>query len=153
MALGQTPVTVIGNLTADPELRFTPNGVPVASFTVASTERRLNKETGKYDDGDTLFLRCNLWRQDAENLCESAAKGARVMVTGSLKQRSYETKEGEKRTVYELQAEEVGVSLKWSTAKLSKVNRNHGPVPEDPWSKDAPVPDGPGGGFTEEPPF
>ncbi len=143
MSIGQTPITITGNLTADPELRFTAQGVPVASFTLASTERRLDKDSGKYIDGDTLFLRCNLWRQDAENLCESAGKGARLMVTGTLKQRSYETKEGEKRTVYEVQAEEVGVSLKWSVAKPSKVNRNHGPVPEDPWSKDAPPPDGP----------
>jgi single-strand DNA-binding protein len=151
MTIGQTPITIIGNLTADPELRFTPNGVPVASFTVASTERRLNKETGKYDDGDTLFMRANLWRQDAENLCESAVKGTRVIASGTLKQRSYETKEGEKRTVYELQAEEVAVSLKWATVKISKAHRDKAPVPEDPWSDQAPPPSGPAS--NDEPPF
>jgi single-strand DNA-binding protein len=150
MSIGQTPITVTGNLTADPELRFTAAGVPVASFTLASTERRLDKDSGKYIDGDTLFLRCNIWRQEAENLCESASKGARLMVTGSLKQRGWEDKEGNKRTSYEVQAEEVAVSLKWAVAKPSKVQRNHGPVPEDPWQASAPqdsdVP-------TEEPPF
>lgn len=151
MPIGQTPVTITGNLTADPELRFTAAGVPVATFTVASTERRLDKDSGKYIDGDTLFLRCNLWRQDAENLCESASKGTRLMVSGTLKQRAWEDKEGNKRTSYEVQAEEVGISLKWATAKPSKVHRNHGPVPEDPWAstngpRDSDVP-------PDEPPF
>jgi single-strand DNA-binding protein len=148
MPIGQTPITVIGNLTADPELRFTATGVPVVTFVVASTERRLDKDSGQYVDGETLFLRCNLWRQDAENLCESAAKGTRIMVSGTLKQRTWEDG-GNKRTSYEVQAEEVGVSLKWATARPVKVHRHHGPVPEDPWASTAPAPGAP----ADEPPF
>ena len=152
MAIGQTPITVIGNLTREPELRFTAAGVAVASGTVASTEKVFSKETGKLEDGGTLFLNFNVWREQAEHLVESAQKGTRVVVTGSLKQRSYETKEGEKRTVYELQADEVAVSLRWATAKVARVARTGGvPVAEDPWAstsgpQDSDVP-------TEEPPF
>jgi single-strand DNA-binding protein len=146
MPIGQTPITVAGNLTADPELRFTATGVPVVTFTVASTERRLDKDSGQYVDGETLFLRCNLWRQDAENLCESATKGTRIMVSGTLRQRNYEAQDGTKRTSYEVQAEEVGISLKWATARPVKAHRNHGPVPEDPWASTAPAP-------ADEPPF
>jgi single-strand DNA-binding protein len=146
MPIGQTPITVAGNLTADPELRFTATGVPVVTFVVASTERRLDKDSGQYADGETLFLRCNLWRQDAENLCESATKGTRIMVSGTLRQRNYEAQDGTKRTSYEVQAEEVGISLKWATARPTKVHRNHRPVPEDPWTSTAPAP-------ADEPPF
>lgn len=154
--LGATPITLIGNLTADPELRYTPNGVPVASFTVASTERQLNRETGQYEDAGTLFLRCNIWREQAENLANSAVKGTRVVVTGTLKQRPWETKEGEKRTSYEVQAEEVAASLRWATVKISKTSRSSGPPPEDPWAR-TPAQSGaaeePAGAFADEPPF
>lgn len=154
--LGQTPITLIGNLTDDPQLRYTPNGVAVATFTVASTERAMNRDSGKYEDSGTLFLRCNIWREQAEHLCESAVKGTRVVVTGTLKQRPWETKEGEKRTSYEVQAEEVATSLRWATAKVSKAARAGGPPPEDPWAR-TPGPgaaDGPdSAAFTEEPPF
>lgn len=149
MSIGQTPIAITGNLTADPELRFTPNGVPVATFTVAATEKVFSKETGKHEDGDTLFLRVNCWRQMAEHIAESAQKGTRVMVAGTLKQRSWEDKEGAKRTTFEVQAEEVGVSLRWATAKVAKATRS-GPVPEDPWSREAPPPSGPD---PDEPPF
>ena len=149
MPIGQTPVTVTGNLCADPELRYTSTGTPVATFTVASTERALNKETGKYEDSGTLFLRVNCWRHLAEHVAESAEKGTRVTVTGSLKQRSWEDKDGAKRTSYEVQAEEVGVSLLWATAKVSKSARTSGPVPEDPWSAGGTPPEP----AEEEPPF
>ena len=112
MAQGDTIITVVGNLTADPELRFTPNGSAVANFTVASTPRVLDKATNEWKDGDALFMRCSVWRQAAENVAESLQRGQRVIVTGRLKQRSYETKEGEKRTVIELEVDEVGPSLK-----------------------------------------
>lgn len=116
-------VTVVGNLTADPELKFTPNGQPVANFTVASTTRFWDRETNGYKDGDTLFMRCNVWRETAENVAESLARGNRVMVTGRLKQRSYETKEGEKRSVTELEVDEVGPSLKWATVKVNRTEK------------------------------
>src|SRR3954469_16200941 len=107
---GETTITVVGNLTADPELRFTPSGAAVASFTVAATPRTLDRQSGEWKDGDALFMRCNIWRQAAENVAESLTRGARVIVTGRLRQRSYETKEGEKRTVVELEVDEVGPS-------------------------------------------
>ena len=123
MAQGDTIITVVGNLTADPELRFTPNGSAVANFTVASTPRIMDKATNEWKDGEALFMRCSVWRQAAENIAESLTRGARVIVTGRLKQRSYDTKEGEKRTVIELEVDEVGPSLKYATAKVNKTSR------------------------------
>ncbi|MCW2713609.1 MAG: single-stranded DNA-binding protein, partial [Frankiales bacterium] len=123
---GDTVITVVGNLTADPELRFTPSGAAVANFTVASTPRTFDKNSNEWKDGEALFLRCSVWRQAAENVAESLHKGSAVIVQGRLKQRSYETKEGEKRTVYELDVEEVGPSLKWATAKVTKASRGGG---------------------------
>ncbi len=123
---GETVITVVGNLTADAELRFTPSGAAVANFTVASTPRTLDKSSNEWKDGDPLFLRCSIWRQAAENCAESLQRGMRVIVQGRLKQRSYETKEGEKRTVYELDVDEVGPSLKYATAKVNKTSRGGG---------------------------
>ncbi len=123
---GETVITVIGNLTNDPELRFTPNGAAVASFTVASTPRTFDRQSNEWKDGDTLFLRCTVWRQAAENVAESLHKGTRVIVQGRLKQRSFETREGEKRTVYELDADEVGASLRSATARINKAGRTGG---------------------------
>ena len=123
---GDTTVTVIGNLTADPELRFTPSGAAVASFTVASTPRTFDRQSGEWKDGEALFLRCNIWRQAAENVAESLTRGARVIVNGRLKQRSFETREGEKRTVIELDVDEIGPSLRYATAKVNKVSRGSG---------------------------
>jgi single-strand DNA-binding protein len=123
MAQGDILVTIIGNLTNDPELRFTPSGAAVASFTVASSSRVLDKQTNEWKDGDTTFLRCNVWRQYAENVAESLQRGMRVIVNGRLKQRSYETKEGEKRTVYEVEVDDVGPALRYATAKVTKVSR------------------------------
>ena len=123
---GETVITVVGNLTDDPELRFTPSGAAVASFTVASTPRTFDKATNEWKDGDALFLRCSIWRQAAENVAESLTKGMRVVVQGRLRQRSYETREGEKRTVVELDVEEVGPSLKYATAKVTKASRGGG---------------------------
>ena len=120
---GDTVITVVGNLTADPELRFTPSGAAVANFTVASTPRTFDKATNEWKDGEALFLRCSVWRQAAENVAESLTKGTAVIVQGRLKQRSYETKEGEKRTVYELDVEEVGPSLKFASAKVNRTSR------------------------------
>jgi single-strand DNA-binding protein len=120
---GETVITVTGNLTDDPELRFTPSGAAVANFTVASTPRTLDRQTNEWKDGDALFLRCSIWRQAAENVAESLTRGMRVIVSGRLRQRSYETKEGEKRTVVELDVEEIGPSLKYATAKVAKANR------------------------------
>jgi single-strand DNA-binding protein len=164
---GETVITVIGNLTNDPELRFTPSGAAVASFTVASTPRTLDRNSNEWKDGEALFLRCSIWRQAAENVAESLHKGARVIVQGRLKQRSFETREGEKRTVIELDVDEIGPSLKYATAKVNKAGRGGGgftggnggggggfssgggaPV-DDPWSSPAPA----GGGFSDEPPF
>jgi single-strand DNA-binding protein len=119
-------VTIIGTLTADPELRYTQSGLAVANFTVASNERRKDPSTGEWVDGDATFLRCNIWKDHAENAVETLTKGTRVIVVGRLKQRSYETKEGDKRTVYELEVEDVGPSTRWATAKVSKVSRNGG---------------------------
>ncbi|MGX7823798.1 single-stranded DNA-binding protein [Actinokineospora sp. 24-640] len=167
---GDTTITVIGNLTADPELRFTPSGAAVASFTVASTPRTFDKASGEWKDGEALFLRCNIWRQAAENVAESLTRGARVIVSGRLKQRSFETREGEKRTVMELEVDEIGPSLKYATAKVNKVSRGSGgggfgggggqsgPPADDPWGSAPPASSGGGGGgggagFNDEPPF
>lgn len=151
---GDTTLTVVGNLTADPELRFTQSGAAVASFTVASTPSHFDKATSKWVDDPALFLRCNVWRQVAENVAESLTRGSRVIVSGRLKQRSFETKEGEKRTVVELDVDEIGPSLRYATAKVNKVDRDGGgggakPPAEDPWSQ-APASSG---GFADEPPF
>ena len=161
---GDTTVTVIGNLTADPELRFTPSGAAVASFTVASTPRTFDRQSGEWKDGEALFLRCNIWRQAAENVAESLTRGARVIVNGRLKQRSFETREGEKRTVIELDVDEIGPSLRYATAKVNKVSRGSGgggfgggggggqsAPPDDPWGSAPPA--GAGGGYADEPPF
>ena len=123
---GDTVITVVGNLTSDPELRFTPSGAAVANFTVASTPRTLDKQSGEWKDGEALFLRCNIWRQAAENVAESLTRGARVVVQGRLKQRSFETKEGEKRTVVELEVDEIGPSLRYATAKVTRAARGEG---------------------------
>ncbi|MFY2790208.1 single-stranded DNA-binding protein [Rhodococcus sp. KRD162] len=123
---GETVITVVGNLTADPELRFTPAGAAVANFTVASTPRTFDRQTNEWKDGDALFMRCNIWREAAENVAESLTRGARVIVSGRLRQRSYETREGEKRTVVELEVDEIGPSLRYATAKVNKANRGGG---------------------------
>ena len=124
MAAGDTQITIAGNLVDDPELRFTPAGQPVARFRVASTPRFRDNSTGEWKDGDSLFLTCNVWRQAAENVAESLTRGMRVIVSGRLRQRSYETKEGEKRTVYEVEVDDVGPSLRNASAKVNKVARN-----------------------------
>jgi single-strand DNA-binding protein len=165
---GDTIITVVGNLTADPELRFTPSGAAVANFTVASTPRQFDKQSGEWKDGEALFMRCNIWRQAAENVAETLTRGSRVIVSGRLKQRSYETREGEKRTVVELEVEEVGPSLRYATAKVNKFSRGSGGggfggggggsaggPSDDPWGS-APAAGsggGSGGGSDEEPPF
>ncbi|HLU29688.1 MAG TPA: single-stranded DNA-binding protein [Glycomyces sp.] len=123
---GETVITVVGNLTADPELRFTPSGAAVASFTVASTPRTFDRQSNEWKDGETLFLRCSVWREAAENVAESLAKGNRVIVQGRLVQRSFETREGEKRTVVEMQVDEVGPSLRYATAKVTRTQRQGG---------------------------
>jgi len=180
---GDTVITVVGNLTADPELRFTPSGAAVANFTVASTPRTFDKNTNEWKDGEALFLRCSVWRQAAENVAESLQRGTAVIVQGRLKQRSYETKEGEKRTVYELDVDEIGPSLRWATAKVTKASRGGGggggfgggggggsynggggsssasggggasSGGDDPWATSAPAGGGSGGGWSDEPPF
>jgi single-strand DNA-binding protein len=171
MAAGDTQITIAGNLVDDPELRFTPSGQPVAKFRVASTPRFLDKNTNEWKDGDSLFLTCNVWRQAAENVAESLTRGTRVIVSGRLRQRSYETKEGEKRTVYEVEVDDVGPSLRNASAKVNKIARNGsggssgssggggrpsggqgaqgggGGGDTDPWASDGP------GSFTDEPPF
>lgn len=123
---GETVITVVGNLTDDPELRFTPSGAAVANFRIASTPRNLNRQTNEWEDGEALFLSCSIWRQAAENVAESLQKGMRVVVQGRLKSRSYETREGEKRTVMELDVEEIGPSLKYATAKVTRTTRQGG---------------------------
>jgi single-strand DNA-binding protein len=175
MAAGDTPITVVGNLVADPELRFTASGQPVATFRVASTPRVRDNASGEWKDGDSLFLTCNVWRQAAENVAESLQRGMRVIVTGRLKQRNYETKEGDKRTVYEIEVDDVGPSLRNASAKVARANRTSGGGGgysgggqggqggnggngggysgqpsgggrnEDPWASDA--------GYSDEPPF
>jgi len=123
---GDTTLTIIGNLTNDPELRFTPSGAAVANFTVASTPRMFDRQSNEWKDGETLFMRCSVWRDAAENVAESLQRGSRVIVTGRLKSRSYETKEGEKRTVVELEVDELGPSLRYATAKVNKTSRGGG---------------------------
>ncbi|MHA6523716.1 single-stranded DNA-binding protein [Tessaracoccus sp. G1721] len=123
---GETTITVIGNLTADPELRFTPNGAAVANFTVASTPRTFDRQTNEWKDGDAMFLNCSVWRQYAENVAESLSKGTRVIVSGRLKARSYETREGEKRTVFEIDVDEVGPALRYATAKVTRTQGGGG---------------------------
>ena len=170
---GDTVITVVGNLTADPELRFTPSGAAVANFTVASTPRTFDKNSNEWKDGEALFLRCSVWRQAAENVAESLSRGSAVIVQGRLKQRSYETKEGEKRTVYELDVEEVGPSLKWATAKVTKASRGGGggggqsyggggqsssgggsaSGGDDPWASAPAGGAASSGGWSDEPPF
>jgi single-strand DNA-binding protein len=169
MAAGDTQITIAGNLVDDPELRFTPSGQPVAKFRVASTPRFRDNTTGEWKDGDSLFLTCNVWRQAAENVAESLTRGMRVIVSGRLRQRSYETKEGEKRTVYEVEADDVGPSLRNASAKVNRASRNgagagqaggrpsgggqggsggSGGGETDPWASD-----GGGSSYTDEPPF
>ncbi|MCW2595155.1 MAG: single-stranded DNA-binding protein [Jatrophihabitans sp.] len=174
---GETIITVVGNLTADPELRFTPSGAAVASFTIASTPRTFDRNSNEWKDGDALFLRCSIWRQAAENVAESLQRGMRVVASGRLKQRSYETREGEKRTVVEMEVDEVGPSLKYATAKVNRTQRGSssgggfgssgsdsgsgggggsssggsaGGASDDPWGS---APPAGGGGFSDEPPF
>jgi single-strand DNA-binding protein len=161
---GDTVITVVGNLTADPELRFTPSGAAVASFTIASTPRQFDRNTNEWKDGEALFLRCSIWRQAAENVAESLQRGMRVVAQGRLKQRSFETREGEKRTVIELDVDEVGPSLRYATAKVNRTQRGSssggfgssgsggGDTVDDPWGT-PPPPSGSGGGFSDEPPF
>jgi single-strand DNA-binding protein len=161
MAAGDTVITLVGNLVDDPELRFTPSGQAVAKFRIASTPRFLDKATNEWKDGESLFLTCNVWRQAAENAAESLQRGMRVIVQGRLKQRSYETKEGEKRTVYEVEVDEVGPSLRNASAKVTKTQRggggfgggasSGGSASDDPWAAAAPA--GGGGGSYDEPPF
>lgn len=159
---GETTITVVGNLTADPELRFTSSGAAVANFTVASTPRSYDRQSGEWKDGEALFLRCALWRQVAENAAESLTRGMRVVVQGRLKQRSFETKDGEKRSVIELDVDEIGPSLRYATAKVTKATRSSGGFgggstsnpggaapADDPWGS---APAG-AGGFSDEPPF
>jgi len=168
MAAGDVTITVIGNLTDDPELRFTPSGAAVAKFRVASTPRILDRQTNEWKDGDPLFLQCNVWRQAAENVAESLQRGARVIVSGRLRQRSYETREGEKRTVFELEVDEIGPSLKYATAKVQKMSRSSGSSggfgsgggnggggnsSDDPWASAVPAGGGSGSSYDEEPPF
>ena len=160
---GDTVITVVGNLTADPELRFTPSGAAVASFTIASTPRQFDRNTNEWKDGEALFLRCSIWRQAAENVAESLQRGMRVVAQGRLKQRSFETREGEKRTVIELDVDEVGPSLRYATAKVNRTQRGSssggfgssgsggGEAVDDPWG--TPPPPSGGSGFSDEPPF
>jgi single-strand DNA-binding protein len=176
---GETTITVVGNLTDDPELRFTPSGAAVAKFRIASTPRTLDKASGEWKDGEPLFLACNIWRDAAEHVAESLQRGARVIVQGRLRQRSYETREGEKRTVYELEVDEIGPSLRYATAKVQRMSRSGGgggggfgassgggarQQPsggggdnlDDPWATAAPAAGARSGGsssFDDEPPF
>src|SRR5690348_3985063 len=160
---GETVITVVGNLTADPELRFTPSGAAVASFTIASTPRTFDRNANEWKDGEALFLRCSIWRQAAENVAESLTRGMRVVAQGRLKQRSYETREGEKRTVIELEVDEIGPSLRYASAKVNRTQRGSSSggfgasgsdsgastATDDPWSTAAST----SGGFSDEPPF
>ena len=172
---GETVITVIGNLTGDPELRFTPSGAAVANFTVASTPRTFDRQANEFKDGDTLFMRCSIWREAAENVAESLTKGTRVIASGRLVQRSYETREGEKRTVVELQVDEIGPSLRYASAKVTRAQRSGGGgggfgggsgggggfsgaqagggQQDDPWATSAPGGSSAGGSASDEPPF
>lgn len=149
MAAGDTTITIVGNLVDDPELRFTPSGQAVARFRIASTPRFMDRQTNEWKDGESLFLTCNVWRQAAENVAESLQRGMRVIVQGRLRQRSYETKEGEKRTVYEVEVDEVGPSLRNATCKVNKTARQGGGFggggSDDPWASATPAP--PSGGY------
>lgn len=152
---GDTTITLVGNLTGDPELRFTPSGAAVANFTVASTPRTFDRQSNEWKDGETLFMRCSVWREAAENIAESLQKGMRVIVTGRLVSRSFDTKEGEKRTVMEMQVDEVGPSLRYATAKVNRTQRSGAPggggfgggqqggYDNDPWATGG----GQGGGY------
>jgi single-strand DNA-binding protein len=166
MAAGDTVITLVGNLVDDPELRFTPSGAAVAKFRVASTPRFLDRQTNEWKDGESLFLTCNVWRQAAENTAETLQRGMRVIVQGRLKQRSYETKEGEKRTVFEVEVDELGPSLRNATAKVSKTTRSGGGSGgsfggstggDDPWASAAPSGGdswgSPSPASSDEPPF
>jgi single-strand DNA-binding protein len=159
MSQGDTLITIVGNLTDDPELKFTPSGTAVAKFRVASTPRFMDRTTNEWKDGEPLFLACTVWRQAAENVAESLTRGARVIVSGKLKQRTYETREGEKRTVMELEVDEVGPSLRYATAKVQKMSRSstggspRGGSSDDAWSAAVPAGGGRGGSFQDEPPF
>ncbi|MCK6160878.1 MAG: single-stranded DNA-binding protein [Corynebacterium striatum] len=126
MAQGETPITVVGNIVADPELRFTPAGAAVANFRVASTPRRFNSQTNQWEDGEAMFLTCNVWRQAAENVAETLTKGMRVIVNGRLRQRSYQNREGENRTVFEVEVDEVGPSLRYASAQVTRKSANGG---------------------------
>lgn len=138
---GETTLTVVGNLTSDPEIRYTAAGAAVASFTVASTPRTFDRQSGEWKDGEALFLRCNVWRQVAENVAESLTRGSRVLVSGRLRQRSFETKEGEKRSVVELEVDEIGPSLRYATAKVNKVSRGDASTSSgDGWTSSEPAP-------------
>lgn len=150
---GETMITVVGNLTADPELRFTDGGHAVANFTVASTPRTFDKASGEWRDGDALFMRCNLWRKPGENAAETLARGMRVLAVGRLRQRSFETREGEKRTVVELEVDEVGPSLRYATAKVTKASSYGSEPPADRARDRAPVDDPWAASPEEEPPF
>jgi single-strand DNA-binding protein len=161
---GETVITVVGNLTDDPELRFTPSGAAVAKFRIASTPRTLDRQSGEWKDGEPLFLACNIWRDAAEHVAESLQRGARVIVQGRLRQRSYETREGEKRTVYEIEVDEVGPALSRATAKVTKTTRggagggfgggSGGTAADDRWASAAPAGASAGGGsYSDEPPF
>lgn len=144
---GETALTIIGNLTDDPELRFTQSGDAVVNFTVASTPRRFDKSTNQWEDGDPLFMRCSAWRRLAENIAESMSKGHRVIATGSIKQRSYETREGEKRTVVEMDVQDIGHSLMFVTSTITRMDGQKKQAPKqqvDPWAATD---------TTEEPPF
>jgi single-strand DNA-binding protein len=151
---GDTQITVVGNLVDDPELRFTPSGAAVANFRIASTPRTFDRQSNEWKDGDALFLSCSVWRQAAENVAESLQKGMRVVVQGNLRSRQYETREGEKRTVFEIQVDEVGPSLRYATAKVTRTQRQggssygaqqggqqgggqSGPSDNDPWATPA----------------
>ena len=169
MAAGDTQITIAGNLVDDPELRYTPTGQAVAKFRVASTPRYRDNASGEWKDGDSLFLTCNVWRQAAENVAESLQRGMRVVVTGRLRQRSYETREGEKRTVYEVEVDDVGPSMRNASAKVTKSNRSSGGfgggsggsggsgggsggrAADDPWASD--TGSFGGDGSSDEPPF
>jgi single-strand DNA-binding protein len=148
---GETSITLIGNLTADPELRFTPSGAAVANFTVASTPRTFDRQTNEWRDGDAMFLNCAVWRQAAENVAESLQKGMRVIVQGRLKSRSYETREGERRTVFEIDVDEIGPALRYATAKVSRnPSGGQGGAPRPSGSSGAGG-SGSGGGFGDDP--
>lgn len=155
---GETAITVVGNLTNDPELRFTPSGAAVANFTIASTPRTFDKNSNGWKDGETLFLRANIWKEAAENVAETLTKGMRVIVQGRLKSRSYDTKEGEKRTVIELEVEEVGPSLKYASAKVNRTQRSGGQQPRqqaqaDPWGASTETPAWGNEPASADPPF